>query len=260
MKEQYLEALTRVAPQIFNEMDASLALFHKDTYKTGYESFLQKYDELFSQVEQLTEEDLEDKELIQKTGDILAECVEKNCEEIDSRAKRDKYMLNVNLFMVSFVLPGILEVASRRVGRPLADGICEVWATHFKGAHIQAASSLDIDGGFKRKLCYVTTATCTALGLPADCEELKLLKDYRDSVLMRTLDGRELIQQYYDIAPTIVKRIDKLSDSDQVYLELYNHYINPCIVNIREENFKRCKEIYCDMVEMLKDRFIRTNR
>ena len=260
MKEQYLEALTRVAPQIFDEMDASLAMFHKDTYKAGFESFLQKYDDFFSQVEQISEEDLEDQELIQKTGDILAGCVEKKCEAIDSRSIREKYMLNVNLFMVSFVLPGILEMASRRVGKPFADGICEVWATHFKGAHIQAASSLDIDGGFKRKLCYVTTATCTALGLPAECEELKLLKDYRDTVLMKTSDGMELIQQYYDIAPTIVKRIDKLADAKKVYVELYNLYISPCIENIREEKFEQCKEIYCEMVETLKERFIRTNR
>lgn len=260
MNEQFLETLTQVAPRIFDEMDASLAAFNKDTYKTSFENFLNKYVDLFSLVEKLTEEDLEDGELVQKTGDILAGCVEKKCEAISSKSKCEKYMMNVNLFMVSYVLPGILEVASRRVGKPFADGICKVWSTHFKGAHIQAASSLDIDGGFKRKLCYVTTATCTALGLSAECEELRLLKDYRDTVLMNTPDGRELVKQYYNIAPTIVKRIDKRADAKAVYQELYQDYISPCILHIRKENFEQCKEIYCKMVEVLKERYIRTNR
>ena len=74
-------------------------------------------------VEKLTEEDLEDGELVQKTGDILAGCVKKKCEAISSKSKCEKYMMNVNLFMVSYVLPGILEVASRRVGKPFADGM-----------------------------------------------------------------------------------------------------------------------------------------
>ena len=131
MNEQFLETLTQVAPRIFDEMDASLAAFNKDTYKTSFENFLNKYVDLFSLVEKLTEEDLENGELVQKTGDVLAGCVEKKCEAISSKSKCEKYMMNVNLFMVSYVLPGILEVASRRVGKPFADGICEVWSTHF---------------------------------------------------------------------------------------------------------------------------------
>ena len=40
MNEQFLETLTQVAPRIFDEMDASLAAFNKDTYKTSFENFL----------------------------------------------------------------------------------------------------------------------------------------------------------------------------------------------------------------------------
>ena len=42
MNEQFLETLTQVAPRIFDEMDASLAAFNKDTYKTSFENFLNK--------------------------------------------------------------------------------------------------------------------------------------------------------------------------------------------------------------------------
>ena len=58
MNEQFLETLTQVAPRIFDEMDASLAAFNKDTYKTSFEIFLNKYVDLFSLVEKLTEEEL----------------------------------------------------------------------------------------------------------------------------------------------------------------------------------------------------------
>ena len=77
---------------------------------------------------------------------------------------------------------------------------------------------------------------------------------------MNTPDGRELVKQYYNIAPTIVKRIDKRADAKAVYQELYQDYISPCILHIRKENFEQCKEIYCKMVEVLKERYIRTNR
>ena len=61
MNEQFLETLTQVAPRIFDEMDPSLAAFNTDTYKTSFENFLNKYVDLFSLVEKLTEEEKQTK-------------------------------------------------------------------------------------------------------------------------------------------------------------------------------------------------------
>ena len=55
--------------------------------------------------------------------------------------------------------------------------------------------------------CYITTAACTALGLPDECEELQTLRWFRDNVLTDEA-GLALVGRYYEQAPAIVRAID----------------------------------------------------
>ena len=59
-----------------------------------------------------------------------------------------------------------------------------------------------------RGCCFIATATCATLGLPEDCEELMLLRWFRDSVMLPTEEGRRAVARYYDIAPHAVAAID----------------------------------------------------
>lgn len=260
LNENFTEICSEHISAMFDEMEASLNGFHKDYYKSTVESFIEKHGPFFSQMEGLTPDDVEDGQIAKQLGMMMTDCAKRGGQDLNSKAKRDKYALDLNLFMVSYVLPSILEVAGGRVGKVITEGICSAWSDQFKNAHIQAASIADIDGGFKRKLCYVTTATCMALDLGTDCEELNLLKAYRDDVLMKTEDGRSLVAKYYNIAPTIVKRIDALQDAKEIYVSLYHEYIEKCIACLRNKESERCLSIYSEMVEKLTDRFVRTNR
>jgi hypothetical protein len=65
------------------------------------------------------------------------------------------------------------------------------------------ASSDDSGGG-----CFLTTACTVSAGLPDDCKELTVLRQFRDGFIANLPDGLALIEKYYAIAPGIVARIN----------------------------------------------------
>jgi len=82
-------------------------------------------------------------------------------------------------------------------------------------------------GGCCLKACYITTATCAAMGLPDDCDELQALRHYRDAVLLATPDGTMEVATYYASAPAIVAALDRRADAQAIYRLLYNEHIRP---------------------------------
>jgi hypothetical protein len=103
--------------------------------------------------------------------------------------------------------------------------------------------------------CFITTAVCDFLQKPDDCYELTLLRKFRDNWLAKEEYGTELITEYYFIAPTIVKSIDKYSNRNSIYEEIYIKYILSCIRLIENDKNKECMLLYIEMVENLKNRF-----
>lgn len=55
----------------------------------------------------------------------------------------------------------------------------------------------------KKSGCFLTTAACEHKGLPDDCRELQVLRAFRDTHLLPSIKGRELVERYYAIAPRI---------------------------------------------------------
>lgn len=100
--------------------------------------------------------------------------------------------------------------------------------------------------------CYVTTAICESLGKEADCYELRLLKDYRDQYMESDPERKEMVDEYYDIAPTIVKRMDRCDNRKELYQDLYDRYLMPCIHEIEDKKYEECCDRYQDMVMELK--------
>ena len=79
--------------------------------------------------------------------------------------------------------------------------------------------SSDVDGGSG---CFFTTACCKYMGLPDDCNELQCLRAFRDNYLLKYDYGYSLVQEYYKIAPGIVKKIDVSEKREQIYKSIYN--------------------------------------
>jgi len=103
--------------------------------------------------------------------------------------------------------------------------------------------------------CFITTAVCDSLKKPDDCEELTILRSYRDNWLIKQSDGNKLVQEYYRIAPVIVENIDKEPNSSTIYLDILHDSIEPCIEDIKNGNNVQCKERYTQMVLNLKQKY-----
>ena len=104
-------------------------------------------------------------------------------------------------------------------------------------------------------LCFVTTATAIALGKGDNCEELNLLRNFRDEYICRSEEGQELVLEYYRIAPMIVAKLDQQENSNCIYRSLWETYILPSIACLKKDNLSEAQNIYITMVKRLADQF-----
>ncbi len=103
--------------------------------------------------------------------------------------------------------------------------------------------------------CFITTAVCLSMGKADNCEELTAMRLFRDDWLRHQPDGSELIEDYYRIAPAIVKKIDQLPDRESIYSMIYQKYILPCVECTKAKRFADSKQIYVTMVNAMKEQY-----
>lgn len=103
----------------------------------------------------------------------------------------------------------------------------------------------------KGSFCFLTTVLCEYYGKPDDCIELNTMRRYRDDWLQNQPGGPELVEEYYDIAPSIVEKL-KTSDRYDFYCQyLWKNYMRPCLDLIEVKDYESCKIIYIEMVRYL---------
>ena len=73
---------------------------------------------------------------------------------------------------------------------------------------------------------------------------------------METEEGKNLVEEYYDLAPVIVRAIDMREDRKEIYEELYRSRLLPCIRCIENGEQEKCKELYTGMVMDLKKKYL----
>lgn len=112
---------------------------------------------------------------------------------------------------------------------------------------IQAPSFSAPTGGFS--LCFITTAMAECLGLPDDCEELTILRWFRDNIMLTTKEGQRDVEEYYRIAPGIVAALD---GDEERYADLRELYISPAVAAVKLGEYDKAYDIYRAMVESLK--------
>ncbi len=102
--------------------------------------------------------------------------------------------------------------------------------------------------------CFITTAVVKGAGLPDNAHELETLRKFRDSYLKKTQWGRELVEEYYRIAPSIVKAIEKDPDKEKVYKNLLKE-IREIVRDIEENKYSQAVQKYKSMVLKLKEKY-----
>lgn len=111
-------------------------------------------------------------------------------------------------------------------------------------------------GGGSSGGCYLTTACVNTKNLPDGCRELTMLRSFRDNYLMCQSNGRADVQEYYQTAPKIVESINGQNNKDEIYEELYNNVIVPCVELIEQGKNEEVYDKYKTMVKKLEQKFM----
>ncbi len=251
------KAKEQFAQLLFSIQDP-LKHFKKNAYEESFRGYQKEHEETFLLFEDayLAAEDRAG--LLRELAEAFVTQVEE-AQAQKSRRKQEEAMTSFNMSLVIYVNPALLDSCPSS-GKPLAQELLAVWKEHFPKTNLKLSDFASIQGGFKRRFCYITTAVCESLGKPDDCYELNLLREYRDQYLLTQPGGEALVQEYYDIAPTIVKRIEREAEHSRIYQEIWQQYLLPCIRLIEEERQEECQSVYQDMVNALGQRYFYRNR
>lgn len=253
MENTYLTALHGME-ELLPTKEGALGSFNKRSYPGTFRAYYEARIEVYQALEDGYNTAIDKQQYLFNMAEAVVNSAEAVMAEISQKRKKEARLLDLNLNLVTYVIPAILEFGGESA-KPLTEEILRQWKETYPKTNLTAASYETIESGFHRKWCYITTAVCETLGKPDDCYELTVLRGYRDGYLMSCPDGEELIRRYYDVAPTIVKRINRLPDRREIYREVWDSYLSPCIALIENGENEACKELYIKMVEELQEAY-----
>ena len=255
--EEGLSALQERIGSLFVEIEKTVKGFQRTEYEASFEKYLIKHQDVLQMIRKIMSGAPDATDAAEKISDMLVAQGESLMSTYAGKLNYKSEQMKLNMYMVTFVIPSILSIENGKCSA-ITDLVCAKWAATFKDSKIQAADFATLSSGFRKKLCYITTAVCRGLHKPEDCYELNLLKQYRDGYLASAEGGEETIGQYYDMAPTIVKRVEKRENKEEIYRYLYDAYISPCIHFIEDGRNQECREKYREMVEMLQAEYMQS--
>ena len=252
-----IESIQKELEELFEQIIPLSQQFSEDNYESNFTEMFNRFKPLFDKIIE-TCETSEDRDCtMREIAEILPNKIHLILDQQPSKRKKENILLPYNMAMSTYVIP-LLRYNRSEVLEELVDLIVELWNDNGVSLDIKKTTFENIKAGFKARLCYITTAVCESLGKGDDCYELNLLRRYRDEHLQTNEKGRKLVKQYYDIAPTIVKRINKCDNSQEIYLHLWENYIQPCIDMIESDELEKCGHKYIEMVDSLQKKYLYT--
>ena len=102
--------------------------------------------------------------------------------------------------------------------------------------------------------CYISTACITAFGKTDDCNELNLLRKFRDTYVK--IYHPNDVEKYYAQAPKIVNFINNQRNKIEIYSELWYDKILPCINLIETNQFETAYNLYKSTALDLQNKYI----
>ena len=104
--------------------------------------------------------------------------------------------------------------------------------------------------------CFITTACVEHMGLADDCEQLTILRLFRDKLVEEDPIFREQVLEYYRNAPKIVQKIMESKDKDIVLNDLYYELVEPCVSMLKEKQQEEAKSHYVAVYKKLAKKYI----
>ena len=251
------ESIQKGLEELFEEVIPLSQQFSEDNYEKNFMEKFNEYRPLFDEIIASCESSEDSDSVMKEIAQVLPDKIHHILDLQTSKRKKENVLLPYNMAMSTYVIP-LIRYTRSDVLEELVDLMVESWNDNGVSLDIKKTTFENIKTGFKTRLCYITTAVCESLGKGDDCYELNLLRDFRDNYLLSNEDGKKLVDEYYDIAPTIVKRINKCDDAKGIYHTLWEDYIQPCIKMIESGKLTDCGQKYKEMVTTLQKKYLYT--
>ncbi|MGF7001782.1 hypothetical protein M2145_000398 [Lachnospiraceae bacterium PF1-21] len=252
-----MEELKQGLRTLFDEMLPKTKSFKSKTYEQTFSDMMDAHSENLRLIEEAiyTADEEQQLILIKEFGAVIPEYAKSKTAEM-SKNQLNAKQIDFNMNMAAYVIPAI-RYGDRAFCKQIAEETVKQWnEKKVTGLTLQTSTYEDISGGFKKKLCYITTAVCAEQGKPDNCQELEILRNYRDTYLMHSLDGRALVEEYYEIAPVLVMMLDMQKNRQELYGEIYEESLLPCLEAIASGDYEGCKDKYKAMVNGLRGKYL----
>ena len=141
----------------------------------------------------------------------------------------------------------VCGVTKKELTNHTVTNVCDTWGAYTDCADYKKASGL----------CFITTAVCDTLGKPDDCHELESMRSFRDNWLKKQPAGEEEVQEYYKIAPQIIRVINALDNAKEIYKDICERFIIPCVDFTNNGDDVSCYKVYRAMIDSLQKQYIR---
>lgn len=246
------------AAQLVQSVQNPLKKFNKQDYPSQLEKYSYEHEQLIEAIKSYFNEKNEGeiKEFANVFAFSLVSPIQYAQESVSKKTIRDKNQIDLNLVLVIYVFP-LLQDKLGENGKILSEAVIEEWKKAFpKESNIQLSTKESIQRGFKSRLCYISTASALVNGMDDHCYELELLRDFRDRFLSFGNEQSRQMSAYYNVSPTILKRIDRSDNSQSIYRSLWKEYILPCIRYIESKDEESCYQHYMKMVQSLKETYL----
>lgn len=255
MERESMEILKQNLVDFFIEMMDYRQFFKRKLYEEAFMKCYEEHKDLMASVIEICEKTDNRDQVLDELAGAIPDYVHAEIDRQKTKSKKEGLMIDYNMTMVTFVVP-VIGYGNNEHCNALIDRMIEKWNRPPVTMKISRSDYETLKGGFKSRLCYITTAVCASRHQSDDCYELTLLRGYRDEYLMRTQAGKRVVARYYDVAPTIVSRINRQKNAPEIYEEIYQKWLSQCIKLIESNSLDECQTVYTDMVESLQKKYV----
>ncbi len=104
--------------------------------------------------------------------------------------------------------------------------------------------------------CFLTSACVEAKGLPDNCRELTVLRNFRENYLRVQPEGENEIREYYFVAPQIVSAVKQKAESLRIFESIYEECVKPCVEMIEAGKNEDAHALYRHTVKKLQEQYL----
>lgn len=148
----------------------------------------------------------------------------------------------------------LIDKVAREIGQAVADVLGAVGLGDL-GCSIGNVISDVFDSFTDVFGSFICTATSEALDSECARKMLAEFKGYRDSRVMTTKKGAQIVRYYQVLGPKIVEAIDKDVDKGMVYVSIMQDYLVPLKTAVDSDDNKEVFRIYFKLMADMVDKY-----